>query len=77
MPNIQNDKIDSILEGIGKGSKQINSNLNSNQDKSGTNLKNKKDSQNLNVDSQRIKSELKFTNIVYNSKSQMKKLYYN
>lgn len=77
MPNIQNDKIDSILEGIGKGSKQINSNLNSNQDKSGQNLKNKKDSQNLNVDSQRIKSELKFTNIVYNSKSQMKKLYYN
>ena len=77
MPNIQNDKIDSILEGIGKGSKQINSNLNSNQDKSGTNLKNKKDSQNLNIDSQRIKSELKFTNIVYNSKSQMKKLYYN
>ncbi len=77
MPNIQNDKIDSILEGIGKGSKQINSNLNSNQDKSGRNLKNKKDSQNLNVDSQRIKSELKFTNIVYNSKSQMKKLYYN
>ena len=77
MPNIQNDKIDSILEGIGKGSKQINYNLNSNQDKSGQNLKNKKDSQNLNVDSQRIKSELKFTNIVYNSKSQMKKLYYN
>ena len=77
MPNIQNDKIDSILEVIGKGSKQINSNLNSNQDKSGRNLKNKKDSQNLNVDSQRIKSELKFTNIVYNSKSQMKKLYYN